>query len=182
MAEPKGKKRGCQHPDCKWRAPATAPNGCDYTYITGKNRLAGLPREKWAPCYCDKYEPGARARRPREDIVIEKSRANTFQGKISKVEEKNASGVEMLKKLHKEGLSDPEIARQLDWTKARVVYWREKLGLLSNIKRSETRYDLELCAKLYEEGKKDREIAEAIGSPPATVRQWRGRRGLPPNP
>ena len=71
--EPTGEARRCQHKDCIYRTGAMMQHihNCDYTLITGRSRLEGLPKEKWAPCYCDKYKPGKRKKTARKDIVIE---------------------------------------------------------------------------------------------------------------
>lgn len=183
MAEPKGEKRRCQHPNCKYRTKSRYADAawCDYTYITGKNRLAGLPKEKWAPCYCDKYEPGEKVRRSREGIVIAPRKANTYSEPREPKAEKYASALEILQQAHREGLSDAKIAERLDWPKPRVVYWRKKLGLLSNIPQCGTKYDQKLIEKLYKAGKNDGEIARAVGCSRNNIKNWRLRREQPPN-
>ena len=171
----------CRHKDCKYKARPGSANGCDYTFITGKDRRAGLPKEKHAPYYCDKYEPGARIKKPREGIVIERRKANTYSEPREPLAVRYAPALEILKQAHSEGLSDGQIAERLDWPRGRAVYWRKKLGLESNIPKCNTKYDLALCEKMYKEGRKDVDIAEALGCTSHNIRNWRNRRGLPPN-
>ena len=171
----------CRHKDCKYKARPGSANGCDYTFITGKDRRAGLPKEKHAPYYCDKYEPGERVRRPREGIVIEPRKANTYSEPREPKQVKYASALEILKKAHAEGLSDPAIAELLGWPLSRAKYWRKKQGLESNVPKCNTKYDQKLIEKLYKAGKNDGEIAKAVGCSRNNIKNWRLRRELPPN-
>ena len=164
----------CIHKDCKYKTRPGSPNGCDYTYMTGKDRRAGLPKEKHAPYYCDKYEPGGRKRRKAADIKLLQPTVYTYQMPVSRSREYEIQdGLEMLRQYHAAGMSDTEIAAALNWTAGKVKYWRhDKLKLPNNTgnpKGAPVRLDWDLGYKLYKEGKTNREIADSLGASIKTV-------------
>lgn len=50
----------CIHPDCIYSAAPDDFNGCNYALITGKTRLAQLPKKFRSPHLCTLYVPGER--------------------------------------------------------------------------------------------------------------------------
>jgi len=86
---------------------------------------------------------------------------------------------EELLELHRQGLTDREIAERLRVTQAAVNYRRQKLGLENNYKPN-TFSDDELRA-LHSQGLNDREISEALRVTQAAINYRRGKLGLQSN-
>lgn len=86
---------------------------------------------------------------------------------------------EELLELHRKGLTDKQIAEELDVTQAAVNYRREKLGLDNNY--TPNSFSDDELIMLYTQGLTDREISEALGVTQAAINYRRGRLGLRSN-
>ena len=80
--------------------------------------------------------------------------------------------------LYNEGLTDKEMAEELDWTISTIADWRRENNLPVNKfykKKHEKRMEL------YNEGLTDKEITERLDLGSSTIGVWRKRNNLPPN-
>jgi len=83
-----------------------------------------------------------------------------------------------IKRLHKKGLSDREIAKELNVSQQTVNYHRQRLGLTNNYWKRHKMFDEEKFLKLYYEGKTDREIGIIMGYTTAAIIYHRKKLGL----
>ena len=152
----------CKRRDCVYRSNNSI-YGCDYSSITGQLRVAGLPRELWAPELCDKYISGKR-KYTRKNIPAMPLDEETVMG------------------LYKDGLSDTAIGRKLNVSGRRVTDWRlsHKLPRNGSGPRVLT-VDNVRVLELYQEGLSDGAIARKTGFSTAAVRDWRINANLPSN-
>jgi len=74
-----------------------------------------------------------------------------------------------VKRLHRKGLSDREIAEVLNVSQQTVNYHRQRLGLTNNYWKRRKMFDEERFLKLYYEGKTDREIGIIMGYTTAAI-------------
>ena len=80
--------------------------------------------------------------------------------------------------LHKKGMNDVEIARELGVKDGAIFSRRKKLGLKAHGRR--LLFTNQQLIELHEKGLNDREIAENLGVVRCTVSRRRSRLGLKP--
>ncbi|MCW3134482.1 MAG: helix-turn-helix domain-containing protein [Methanophagales archaeon] len=86
-----------------------------------------------------------------------------------------------IKRLHKKGLSDREIAEVLNVSQQTVNYHRQRLGLTNNYWKRHRVFNEKKFLKLYNEGKTDREIGIIMGYTTAAIIYHRKKLGLKSN-
>jgi len=69
---------------------------------------------------------------------------------------------EILLDLHRQGLTDAQIAEELGVTQSAVNYRREKLGLKNNYRKHPTKIDPETILDLHSQGLTNSEIARKL--------------------
>lgn len=85
---------------------------------------------------------------------------------------------ERIKRLHADGLTDTQIAREAGCAVSAVKRWRKVNSLPANRKRDSTSAAL---TDMYAKGYTDKQMAERLGLPPSRVSNWRSTKGLLPN-
>lgn len=86
--------------------------------------------------------------------------------------------------LYNQGMSDGEIARELNMSASAVRQWRVANSLPPHVPAETMRIRQMGLQRmeLYNTGMSDREIAEVVGCSPDNIATWRGKQGLPPHP
>lgn len=137
---------------------------CHYWMITGRCRIVGLPERLQLPCNCPYYEPGGGKPKPALSDWREKAWALYEAGATDK-EIAEAVGKSVItvrdyrrrawaappnpdkkgpgtrfdwkkaKELHRRGLNDAQIAREIGCSPSTVRNWRFKQNLFSNDQR-----------------------------------------------
>lgn len=90
--------------------------------------------------------------------------------------------------LHRQGLTDGEIAERVNRKRQTIMKWRARLGLPVNRARRRSAGSIYLRPeeeakrkRLYDEGLSDIEIANKTGVSRTAIRSWRSRRSIPAN-
>ncbi len=83
--------------------------------------------------------------------------------------------------LHSRGLTDREIAEELEVSQSSVNYRRKRLGLENNYHKKEKKFDRETFLELYHQGYTDKEIAREMGLTPPAIHYRRTSLGLKSN-
>jgi len=89
--------------------------------------------------------------------------------------------INTLKRLHKRGKTDFEIALAMGRTKSSVQWRRTKIGLSNNCLSSWPQWEIDELIKRQKEGETDTEIALGMGKTEPAVRHRRTKIGLPIN-
>lgn len=82
------------------------------------------------------------------------------------------------RKLHRQGMTDKEIARAVGLSPSGISGWRRKRQLRANYRRQETEMNIRR-RQMYEAGLSDREMAAREGVTVGAISNWRGLRYLP---
>lgn len=134
-------------------------------------------RELMEPEHCPFYEWDGSGKRTEPRPLGEKAppRKAPPARRLPPVDE------DMITAAYDRGLSDLEIAKELNIKPYQVANWRQDRELESNftIKRRERSIDNEQAMALYYEGKVDWEIAEVLGVNPTAIFAWRTKNRLP---
>ena len=107
---------------CIWRQEGNLPYRCDYASKTGKTRKA-QPAEE-----CTYFETGEKKVSPL------KSAENLYPGRKG-----DKYDWERGFQLHREGMTDPQIAKELGCSDSAVLCWRKRCGLKANAHRGWTK-------------------------------------------
>ena len=152
----------CKKKDCVWRSNHFLI-GCDYSSFHDHTRVKGLPKDKWDPKYCDKYEPGKSKRQ-------------------APFKTPPTLNHEMAMDLYKKGLNDTEIANKMNCSIYRVRNWRTSHKLKPNAQNGE-RYTIDTtrATELYHLKYSDSAIGRELGCSADTIARWRKAHGLKAN-
>lgn len=151
---------GCDHLDTDLMA-------CVYILHTGRSRAFSMKQPAGAGCMC--RETG-KCQRGLRLIIADEVRAGLSQQDMQRRER--------IKRLHADGLTDTQIARETGCTVSAVKRWRKVNSLPANRKRDSTSAAL---TDMYAKGYTDKQMAERLGLQPSRVSNWRSTKGLPPN-
>ena len=143
---------------------------CVYILQTGRSRAFSMKQPAGAGCMC--RETG-KCQRGQRAVISDEIRACMIQ-KYEKEEQRRES----IKRLHADGLTDTQIARETGCTVSAVKHWRKVNSLPANRKRDSTSAAL---TDMYAKGYTDKQMAERLGLPPSRVSNWRSTKGLLPN-
>lgn len=83
--------------------------------------------------------------------------------------------------LHSRGLTDREIAKELEVSQSSVNYRRKRLGLENNYHKKEKKFERERFLELYHKGYTDKEIAREMNFTPPAIHYRRTSLGLKSN-
>lgn len=85
--------------------------------------------------------------------------------------------------LHRQGMSDGQIARECGVSTGAIAYWRKRNYIPANMDKGGghviTQEEHDRRMALYAKGMSDPAIAKALGISKNTVAKWRDRNGLP---
>lgn len=151
---------GCDHLDTDLMA-------CIYILHTGRSRAFSMKQPAGAGCMC--RETG-KCQRGLRLIIADEVRAGLSQQDMQRRER--------IKRLHADGLTDTQIAREAGCAVSAVKRWRKVNSLPANRKRDSTSAAL---TDMYAKGYTDKQMAERLGLPPSRVSNWRSTKGLTPN-
>lgn len=154
---------GCIHLDTDLMA-------CVYILHTGRSRAFSMKQPAGAGCTC---REAGNSKRGQRAVISDEIRACMIQ-KYEKEEQRRES----IKRLHADGLTDTQIARETGCTVSAVKHWRKVNSLPANRKRDSTSAAL---TDLHARGYTDKQMAERLGLPPSRVSNWRSTKGLLPN-
>lgn len=143
---------------------------CVYILHTGRSRAFSMKQPAGAGCMCRETD---RSKRGRRAVISDEVRA-CLQRKYEQEERRRES----IKRLHADGLTDTQIARETGCTVSAVKRWRKVNSLPANRKRDSTSAAL---TDMYAKGYTDKQMAERLGLPPSRVSNWRSTKGLLPN-
>lgn len=154
---------GCIHLDTDLMA-------CVYILHTGRSRAFTMMQPGGTGCTC---REAGNSKRGQRAVISDEIRACMIQ-KYEKEEQRRES----IKRLHADGLTDTQIARETGCTASAVKHWRKVNSLPANRKRDSTSAAL---TDMYAKGYTDKQMAERLGLPPSRVSNWRSTKGLLPN-
>ena len=150
-------KDRCRHPDCIYRASKDVQGKydfhCNYLFMTGRCRTAGLPERLKLPGNCPRYVPDG-----------------TSPAEISTRDWRDEA-----RRFYDAGATDHEIAEALGISYERVNRWRraEGLPLHPDTKGYKPQFDWQRAEALYHDGANDCEIARKLGCSVSAVWRWR---------
>ena len=85
-------------------------------------------------------------------------------------------------KLYEQGLSDAQIAEQVNMSKSGILKWRNANSLPPNGSSGRERsWCVEEAMRFYKQGYNDREVGEQLGTGYWVIGDWRRGQGLPAN-
>lgn len=154
---------GCDHLDTDLMA-------CVYILHTGRSRAFSMKQPAGAGCMCRETGNSKRGQRA---VISDEIRACMIQ-KYEKEEQRRES----IKRLHADGLTDTQIARETGCTVSAVKRWRKVNSLPANKKAAESSSPKRV---LYDLGFTDRQMAKQLGVTTGTITKWRSDHDLPPN-
>lgn len=143
---------------------------CVYILQTGRSRAFTMMQLGGTGCTC---REAGNSKRGQRAVISDEIRACMIQ-KYEKDEQRRES----IKRLHADGLTDTQIARETGCTVSAVKHWRKVNSLPANRKRDSTSAAL---TDMYAKGYTDKQMAERLGLPPSRVSNWRSTKGLLPN-
>lgn len=147
----------CRHSDCVYRTIHNTAHRCDYFFITGKLRTAGLDPEAAKPCSCTAYTP---SKKRRAAVVVKPPKRNDADTWRQKAVD-----------LAKQGLTIAQIATTLGRHPSTIAGALRAAGVQAR-HPDMTRYDWSRAYELWEDGASLRGIADDLGCSISAVKKW----------